>query len=664
MKNPLLTSLSRSRLAKTLALNLALGALFSQAVQGAVDVVYVTSYTGASITPNPPFLKVAGTSYSPAGSGSFSMAPGLVTRAKTVYGWSSDLVFKVTPTLAVPGAIYKIETSHTSATTSTDVRVTLSSPDGDLTASCTNTSAFDAAHGQNGTTVPWAWQTIGYITNYTGVTAPAITFTVVSGTLGPTSSSARFYFDAFRFTEENPCSGVAADINVVGPLTNNQDYVNVTGVTAGATQISVFADASPTPIGQLTTGIVAGANQVPLTTPLAQGQLIKATQTFNGCSGTKAGGGIVGSGGNSPITAYLSCYSNSAFAGPVGVNTTTGLSTSHTIKGSGLSNGSNSAPTGGAPLTPSSCWQTITFLPTDPRETLNNGFQVTDPNRYSALDGLIFSISITAPDSGPYDLYIDQIKNGDVVIEDFESYPVGSTNTFAAPNTATLPAASSAYIAGGVNSSIISTANAFDGTKSCRIRWQFADADTARWARIPSATTGKRNPQIDNSKPVTIRYLMMPVGEVTNKLHFTSVPAARYTLLTNSAVTWNVAAAGEGGFTYLWKLDGNDIPGETLSSYTKSNVQLGDTGTYSVTVTGLDGGGCAATHESRLIVVDTVPVLTSAVVTTNITLSWSGPFTLQSATVIPNGTWTDLSTNTGFTQAISKTGNRFYRLKP
>ncbi|HTA31357.1 MAG TPA: immunoglobulin domain-containing protein, partial [Candidatus Cybelea sp.] len=49
-------------------------------------------------------------------------------------------------------------------------------------------------------------------------------------------------------------------------------------------------------------------------------------------------------------------------------------------------------------------------------------------------------------------------------------------------------------------------------------------------------------------------------------------------------VTFNVIASGTAPLIYQWRMNGTNIPGATNSTYTRSNVQLSDTGSYQVIV--------------------------------------------------------------------------------
>ncbi|HQL79106.1 MAG TPA: immunoglobulin domain-containing protein [Verrucomicrobiota bacterium] len=61
-----------------------------------------------------------------------------------------------------------------------------------------------------------------------------------------------------------------------------------------------------------------------------------------------------------------------------------------------------------------------------------------------------------------------------------------------------------------------------------------------------------------------------------------------------STVSFSAAATGTTPLAYQWRFNGTAIPGATLSSYTKSNVQLADAGNYSVVVTNIAGSVTSA----------------------------------------------------------------------
>jgi len=333
------------------------------------------------------------------------------------------------------------------------------------------------------------------------------------------------------------------------------------------------------------------------TSALNKGDLITATQTKansagGACTSTAAPGLLVGGGPNPKIKAFVGCWKNSTNAGPIGASGAP-AGFAYILSGTGLINNFGSAPLGGRELLPDSCWQLISFRNGpggDDAIDSNSGGHVTNSDAFCSLESLVFSIDDT--DNGPYDIYVDQIKNGETVVEDFESYAIGTTNTFIAPNAASPanPNPAVAYLS-SPNSSLISGNYAYDGTKSCRMRWQFTDVSTARWARIQAgASTGKHYPQIDTTKPITVRVLVLPVGTtVDHKFNGTlgaiTNSGPNYTTGTN---TLGVTVTGAGAYTYQWTLNGNFLANvSTDRTYTigdPSGVNSSDSGIYQVAV--------------------------------------------------------------------------------
>ncbi len=646
----LLSKINNTRL-KGSVLALAVAAL---ATAAQADVVYVTSYVGGTLTTCPTLCDLApGGGFSTFGSTALSTAPGIPARTKTVYGYNTALTWSITPTLGVAGGVYKIDVAHAIATGSADVLVTATSSDGALSPSCANSPVYNTSYAAN------AWHHLGYITNNPGITQPKVTFAVSGGACGPTTGANRLYIDGFRFTEVNPCLGVAPLVSIGGPLAAGQTYVNVLGVDAGASSVKVYENGNQ--IGVLNApNILAGSNAVPVTA-LNFSSEIKATQTKSGCTSDLPGSGpVVGGGPNPRIKASLSLWKVASLTGPIGATTTNNVSTNYILKASALSQGSQSAPIGGQPVDPGQCWQTVTFdHATDPAIYPNNGFIATfDP--FCALDALVFAIDFEAgSDTGPFDIYVDRIMNGDVVVENFESYTDGGVGLFRAPNWAATPNPASTYLS-APNSSVVSTVNSYDGTNSARIRWQWADNAISRWARISAnATAGKVYPQLDTTKPITIRYLVLPVGQTQDKLSFPTVPVSQ-TKSIGENVTLTVAAAGDAPYTYQWKYEGTDIVGATTTSLTKNNLQESDTGLYSVAVT---GATCSDTVTAKLTVVLLPPTLAYSVSAGKITFTWSGGFTLQSKSLIDPGTWTDVSATSGYQENLNSSTTKFFRLR-
>ena len=597
-------------------------------VTPAQDIVYLTSFTaggvnvcpvgspGACFTLNPLELTPAPV-ISQSGSTEITAAPGVPTRSRTIYGLtnassSSAINWSVMPTLNVAGATYKIETAHNSGTAastscSTNVTVTVFSADGAVSESCTNTPVFQRAYGGP------VWNTIGYITNNPGVSQPTLVFYQSGGVVN--GSPNRLYIDAFKFTEVTSCSGVAGDVAITGPLAANQSFVNVTGVTAGATNVTIYADGGEIGQTNFAAGFAAGSLTVP-TSPLNQGSEIKAQQTKNGCiSALPSSGPPVGSGANPIVKVSLGLAQNAALAGPTGANSSGAATANYWLKATALAGGSATAPIGGQALTPSACWQTVTFSwQTDPALNWASAAVVTETNPFASLDNLTFAIDT---DSGPYDIYVDDIKNGDTVIENFEGYDNGTPNvTFQNPNFAVIPGTASTYLS-APNATAVSQSHSFEGTNACRIQWQFANALNIRWARVVAAgvSAGRQYPQLDTSKPVTMKILVLPVGGTSDQKFVGTVSA-----ITNSPPTYTtqtnvlgITVTGPGTYTYQWSWSGGGLANATTdSTYTIDGLGIGasasDNGTYTVTVS---DGNCSETRSVSINVLDPNPTITN-----------------------------------------------------
>ena len=535
-----------------------------------------------------------------------------------------------------PG-VYRVYVTKGSTSQSTDIVANMTLPNGTTDGDLANTNglastsvpviAFQSGQPNN------AWNFVGYLTNR--VDSPEVQFAYASGTA--VSSGSRWYLDAVRFEYLDPCTGIAPQVGVSGPLSAGQASVTITGVSGTATNVTVYANGSLIGSTNRASGFAAGSLTV-TTTALVKGDSITGTQIAtnnlgNACTSSSGSGALVGGGPNPKIRFFASCYKNSTNAGPIGVDSVANgnpyfISATHITFGS--------APDGGRELLPGACWQQVTFQNRggDDAVDSNSGNHITNNDAFCSLEGVV--VAIDDADSGPYDIYIDQIKNGSTVVEDFESYNAGTTNTFVAPNVAGNPTASITYLTGAANSSLISAANAYDGSKSCRIQWQWADTNSTRWAHAISsgASGGKKFPQIDTTKPITIRVLVLPVGTSTgHQLNGTpgningASPA-----YTTSSNTLSVSVTGAGPYTYQWSQNGVTLGGATGSSLVIGGVSglnsNADNGTYSVAIS---DGTCTETRSATVSVVDPVPGITNqptaktiAHVGDNVTLSVGG----------------------------------------
>jgi hypothetical protein len=130
----------------------------------------------------------------------------------------------------------------------------------------------------------------------------------------------------------------------------------------------------------------------------------------------------------------------------------------------------------------------------------------------------------------------------------------------------------------------------------------------------------------------------------------------------------NVTAAGSSPFTYQWQLNGQNISGATLATYTRSNFQTNHEGQYRVVVS---NGSGSMTSEPAVVLLNAPARIIWRMETPTIYLRLIGPttsnFVLQSSTDL--NSWTGLFTNAAMTGvietnvAVSPSPARYYRFQ-
>jgi hypothetical protein len=127
--------------------------------------------------------------------------------------------------------------------------------------------------------------------------------------------------------------------------------------------------------------------------------------------------------------------------------------------------------------------------------------------KWGILDSLAFSIADTT-DTGPYDLYIDNIQNGATVFQTFETAPAATTDYgFRAPS---FSGTTSGNLLAAPNVAVVVNSVADTGTKSFRVQFQWQALTANKWLRL--TTSGVNNPQVNLDEPISIRLLLQPVG--------------------------------------------------------------------------------------------------------------------------------------------------------
>lgn len=596
-------------------------------------------------------------------------APGVEAGKGSRFNTTAGSQIILTPELT-PGGSYLLQAAFPAPSSqSADIVVSIAlegatltdfSPTTTLNNGVIESTVFQRAGGNN------VWRPIGKLVLNEGVSTPTITFTHLSGTLS--SSTARFYSDSYRFVNaSDPClSGLASLSTVNGPLAAGQTFVNVPGVATNATKVTVYADGVQ--IGQKSTGVLGGTNvEVVVTTALVAGQTITVTQhNSNDVESCRPNTGpIVGSGANPPVRVAFSLRMDPALTGPAGAEGTSSSTWLWMLGGTGPTAGFGTAPLGGPVLQPSTCWQTVTLdYNVDPGYSWAGTTGETPT--FAILDSLAFSMEEPF-NSGPYAIYVDNIRNGTNIIETFEGQETGANYLLNAPG---FSGSTSPFLLSGApgsitpNVSAISDTNADTGTNSVFLNWQFKDAAAASWVRIPLQGVGRKNPQVDLSQPISVRLLVLPVGQTSATLQVADIGNVAGVLGQN--VTLQAATIKGGGtLTYQWRKNGEDITGQTGATLTINNATAEANGNYSVVVS---DGTCTTESFGTLTVTDqpVAPALTFSRSGNTLTLTWSDTqAVLQSASTLTGSPtdWSDVPNATSPYEVTTTEAMRFFRLK-
>ncbi len=139
---------------------------------------------------------------------------------------------------------------------------------------------------------------------------------------------------------------------------------------------------------------------------------------------------------------------------------------------------------------------------------------IAKTNDLAGLWGTLESINFvidSLDDTGPFDIYIDNISNGTNVFQTFEAAPAGQTDYgFRAPG---FSGTTSAHILSAPNASVVNNGVADTGAKSLRVRWQWTNPTASRWLRLTtSGVSPASNPFVNLNEPISFRLLMLPVG--------------------------------------------------------------------------------------------------------------------------------------------------------
>jgi hypothetical protein len=527
----------------------------------------------------------------PAGTGGYGSAPGstggtIGSRFSSAAGVANTSpAFALNPTVTSTH-VYELFTAIPSTATSESSTVVLGISGSGFTGLPTTTTTWQYSSGLGKSTLN-TWRSIGTLTASSA--NPSISFVYSSGTVS------RTYAGAFRLADQACLTPAVGGIN--GPLTNGQTVVSVFGCSASATKVYVYAN------NDGTHGTCIGTNSAPggqttvvvnLATPLAQGQYLQANQLV-GCEGPLGPGNsgpVVGSGHNGALGICLELTGGTTANAMNQVQIWLGAS--------GRAGGSASPPTGTQTVTPGIGWQTLTWtVGTDPAWCWQLGTSYALPaSGYASLDAIWFA-SQDSTETGPYTVYIDNIKNGDRIIRDSESDTVGASTLLNVPG---FSASGNTALNNAPNTANCVNNLADVGTKCQQVSWQWTGLGP-NGVRDQATTTLPAPIFVDLSQPITMRVLVLPAGASLPALKISQPAAAAITPAGGSVTitaTDNSGAITTPVLTYQWKKNGvvidagnaGDLSGyDTASLVFPAAPSVSDAGFYSCLVTDpvLDG---------------------------------------------------------------------------
>lgn len=140
-----------------------------------------------------------------------------------------------------------------------------------------------------------------------------------------------------------------------------------------------------------------------------------------------------------------------------------------------------------------------------------NGVGANNTNNIGTTWGVLDAIAIAIDDlsdTGPFDLYIDNLQNGGTVFQDWEGFVAGAQD--AAFRSPRFSGTTSGSLLAAPDQTIASNEAADTGTKSVRVQFQWNGTNDTKWVRL--TTSGVGNPQVNLFEPISLRMLLLPVN--------------------------------------------------------------------------------------------------------------------------------------------------------
>jgi hypothetical protein len=492
--------------------------------------------------------------------------------------------FAVSPALSVPGGVYRVDHTFSAAANNinSNVVMSLSCTNGFLSVS--NTDRFQARYGTN------AWLTLCYLTNRSDSAVPWLDIRYSSGEV---TNRKRLDIDCFRFI-------LAAPI----------------GISSGP-------QSQTASLGSSATFAVTAVGMQPLSyqwlfngTPIADDARISGSRSNR----LSIAGLMVGDVGSYrvTITNNYGSVTSSVAALQLGNPPLIVQQPQSLVCTQGASAGLSVTASGTAPL----AYQWCCYATNVP----------------GATDSTFTQANVQAARAGPYTVIVTN--------------SCGSVTSELATLTVRIPATilqqpASLIVTQGQNAMFTVAAV---GEDPLGYQWRFngtaisgATGTSHTVLSAPSVAAG--NYDVIVSGAYGSETSQVAVLTVLSPPNILAQPQSQ-AVLGGSNVTFTVVAGGTAPFSYQWRLNGAALAGATNSSLALANVQLGQAGAYSVTVTNL--AGLITSDPATLAVISDV----SRIVRLIGTNAWAGGAVTVPVSIVAQGNENALAFSVAFDPSL------------
>jgi len=176
-------------------------------------------------------------------------------------------------------------------------------------------------------------------------------------------------------------------------------------------------------------------------------------------------------------------------------------------------------------------------------------------------------------------------------------------------------------------------------------QWRFNGADIAgatnssyARAKVGAADAGDYSVRVTNPYGSLLSDSATLVVDTNVTLPVIVTQPQSQTVIAGQSATFSVLATNKALLSYQWRLNGAPIAGATGSSYTRSNVQTGDAGNYSVVITNIIGAVGSADAELAVHFALTTTASAGGSVSKNPAAASYAPNTVVTLTATPANT--------------------------